>query len=1610
MSRVLGALCVLALTSSLVVAGGSGAFAAGSASMTLSPTSSTVNSGTPVTYTVSLSCGVTPNCAGTKISFPSTSITGDGAVTDFGSWVGNSSCPGVTRTVSGGVVTFNYGTIATGVTQCTFTVTPPGYRTLNGTQVTISPTLSGTNFTSSTAPAATITVKARANGAFSKGAPVSIGSGAGMQYTLNIGCGGSGETYSIESLTVTDQLPANFTYVSSSVSSPMPGAPSYDAATRTLTYSPATYGPATLSVCNGTITVNGYARTAGVPDPVGDTISNTASASWTYFDGTTGSGTSSKTTKVVAVVPNPFLSKNAGSDNLVNNGQYTFAPDGKTYPYTYPGDWDGSGKSTYYEIGLQTSGTSNSGVTFDVKDPLPCLDTVSGQVYSSPPVGGPYCASPAFVPRVIEATGFTPVATDKITVIHPDGTSATIPYTPGTGWVIPASPAVAEIDFPTFASEGTNTQGKMTFRVRGYAAASAPAGSLLKNTVTATPYLTDLLTTPVAAQETATGSLLVASRGTIINTQHGIAYDGQGTCTTSSTLGNGQFTSLELSTAPSQAIYFDWLIPAGATLMSSPNTGFTFKSQTVPTNVYTSATLTPTIVTNYNGTGRTLYRWVIPAGLIKVGGDYTLVTTNNMKLDLGAGCAGTYNSDVTIGYGTPVTACYGSPASAPPNQKAPALAALNSNGSPISNNYCGTTAQFTVAPINPAFSVSKSVQGNLDSTTISAGGTGQVSQQGGSATYNVSFDNTGSTNLTNPVLYDLLPRVGDTEATSSDPRGSQYAVSLTGVGPLPAGVTVFYSTATNPCRPEVRPTNPGCVNDWSATAPSPLSATTALKFVYTGTVYVSNSSQLPHSFTVPYAVSTPNLAAGETAWNTVGSTATAGDSRMAAAESTTTGLAAGLDLLSLVKTADTSALSSPPRAGDTITYHFRLKNNSNVTMTNVSITDPLVGLSALTYAWPGTAGTLASGQTVTATATYQLTQADVDAGDRANTAVGHGTPPTGPAAQSDPSSTDTPLRSQPTLSVAKSSSTTSIAAAGQVVPYSFLVTNTGNVTLTTVSVTDALSAPSAQSGLSSIVCPATTLAPAASMTCTASYQVTQADLDNGSVTDTATAQGTPPGGAAPVQSSPSALTIPAPRNPAITLDKDAEYAPGDRGEAGDTIQYEFTATNSGNVTLTGVTISDPLPGLSTLVYTWPGQPGVLAPGQSVVATASYTVTQQDVDGPGEVTNTATATGTGPGGTQVTSQDTATLDTPADSGIQIAKSGHIEGSSPPRAGDIVRYRFDVTNLGVVTLHNVNVADAMTGLSDITLVWPGAAGVLAPGATVVGTANYTLTQADVDAAKVVNTATTSGLTPSDSSVTDDDTLTIVIPVDQSALSVVKSSTTTVVTTVDQVVPYSFVVTNTGNVTLTDVRVNDLVASPSRQSRLSAVECADTVLAPAASTTCTATYRVTQADLDNGSIGDTATSLGTPPGAATSLESPSSSLSIPVSARPALTVVKSSRTRRATEVGQRIRYSFRVTNRGNVTLTDLAVGDRVAAPSRQANLSEVRCPVTTLAPGASTTCTATYTVTLADLRHGTVRDTARATGMTPGDHRTESGPSALSIRASAAPKPTQLPDTGA
>jgi uncharacterized repeat protein (TIGR01451 family) len=346
--------------------------------------------------------------------------------------------------------------------------------------------------------------------------------------------------------------------------------------------------------------------------------------------------------------------------------------------------------------------------------------------------------------------------------------------------------------------------------------------------------------------------------------------------------------------------------------------------------------------------------------------------------------------------------------------------------------------------------------------------------------------------------------------------------------------------------------------------------------------------------------------------------------------------------------------------------------------------------------------------------------------------------------------------------------------AGDKITYTFTVKNTGNVALNPVTVHD----PLFGGATPNITCPSGSLAPSASVTCTArTYTLTQADVDAGKVDNTATATGTATNGVKVTDT--SSTTTPVAAFPAISLKKTAGAVTdldGNGPDVGDTIAYTFKVTNTGNVTLNPVTVHDPLFGSSAPSITCPA--GALAPGASVTCTAAtYTLKQADVDA-GKVDNTATATGTGPSGAKVTSSDTTSTPVARTAAIDLVKTASAINdldSNGADAGDTIVFGFKVTNTGNVTLNPVTVHDPLFTGGSPNITCP--AGALAPGATVTCTnRTYTLVQADVDAGKLENTATATGTGPSGAKVTDTASTLSPIPAGSSTRAPRRSPTST------------------------------------------------------------------------------------------------------------------------------------------------------------------------------------------------------------------------------------------
>jgi hypothetical protein len=342
------------------------------------------------------------------------------------------------------------------------------------------------------------------------------------------------------------------------------------------------------------------------------------------------------------------------------------------------------------------------------------------------------------------------------------------------------------------------------------------------------------------------------------------------------------------------------------------------------------------------------------------------------------------------------------------------------------------------------------------------------------------------------------------------------------------------------------------------------------------------------------------------------------------------------------------------------------------------------------------------------------------------------------------------------------------------------------------------------------------------------------------------------------------------------------------------------------------------------------------------------------------------------------------------GISVVKSATPSDASSYTVGQKITYSYAVTNTGNADLSNVAVTEAAFSGSGPAPVVSCPGDALAVGAQMICSAGYTLTQDDIDAGSLSNSAVADGDSTGEHITSEPSEVTI--PRDpHPGISLAKSVTPATASAAGDEVTYGFTITNTGDVTLTKpvIAENAFTGTGS----LSAVECPDAaaVLTPGEITTCTARYTLTQADVDAGRVDNTAVVTAQSP-ADEPVESAPAGATVSIAANPAITLTKSADHARVTGTEQSIRYSFAVTNTGNVTVDGLAIEE--SAFTGAGTLSAVDCPVTTIAPHATAVCTADYRTVSSDVTAGQIENTAQATGAAPSGTTIDSDPSSVTV----------------
>lgn len=291
------------------------------------------------------------------------------------------------------------------------------------------------------------------------------------------------------------------------------------------------------------------------------------------------------------------------------------------------------------------------------------------------------------------------------------------------------------------------------------------------------------------------------------------------------------------------------------------------------------------ITKNYNGTGRTLLRMIVPDPV-----EGSLYTTFDTTVKSSAPAGQTVNQAMTYmpGDGAKDVAVDKSLRNTNYCSSGRDKDTFDVNGNGSTEDYlCAANANFNVAT-TPAMNITKEVKGNKDADFVPAGEIAKI-DPGSDGAYRFTISNAGNTPLTKVVAYDLLPHPGDVGVgpASSQARGSSWQPYLnstnwtfqsikekSGQDPVttevPASdITIQYTTVDNPCRGEVMSVG-GAMNDGPAgctpnawgPAPSDLKTVKGFRLVMNRDIEVGEKIQFVATMTSP-------VNANLIAWNSV---------------------------------------------------------------------------------------------------------------------------------------------------------------------------------------------------------------------------------------------------------------------------------------------------------------------------------------------------------------------------------------------------------------------------------------------------------------------------------------------------------------------------------------------------------------------------------------------------------------------------------------------------------------------------------------------------------------------------------------------------------------------
>ncbi len=584
---------------------------------------------------------------------------------------------------------------------------------------------------------------------------------------------------------------------------------------------------------------------------------------------------------------------------------------------------------------------------------------------------------------------------------------------------------------------------------------------------------------------------------------------------------------------------------------------------------------------------------------------------------------------------------------------------------------------------------------------------------------------------------------------------------------------------------------------------------------------------------------------------------------------------------------------TPPATGALITYTGTIINQGNVTLNNVTLTSSQTGGTVFTVP------SLAPGASTNFTTSFT---APADACSVTTTVTVNATDACAATAVTSAATTTCPLVTTPKVSVTLNCPPGATPLGGTLT-YSGTVANTGNVTLTNVTIINDKTG-------NTVVFTAPILPPGASTNFTGSY-VVPANATGCSITSTVTASANDKCANSRVTASATS-TCPLAGAPQVSVTINCPPAPV---ALGGTLTFSGTVKNAGNITLSNVVVMRVAPASATPVFSV----ATLAPGASANFSGSYTVPATDAC---STVTTVTATANDQcGGTSVAANNTITCPLLTTPRIVVTQACPPVAPAP---GALLTYSGSVSNAGNITLTNVTVASSQTPGSPVFTV-----ASLAPGAIRTFTGSFT---APLDSCSVASTLTASG-NDSCSGTAVNNSVTSTCPLVTSPSIVVTKNCPVTPTPAGGILTFTGTVTNTGNVTLNNVMVVN------NQPAANTVVIGPITLAPGAGTNFSGSYT---APLNTCSVTDTLIATGRDKcTSATVTNSISATCPIQTSPQVAITLLCPPT---PPVSGGLISYTGTVRNSGSVTLVNVTVSNDQAVPPTVMTIAS-------LPPGVST-----------------------------------------------------------